>query len=110
MKEGARVVFEPSGKAAEVPRGSRLLDAALRLGVPVRHVCGGNANCTTCRVRVLDGAHHLTRVEPREAGRLPDEKLEAGWRLSCQARVYGPVRVRVPTLQERLQEAEEGIS
>lgn len=104
---GHRVVFQPSGTEGLARPGETLLSLALRLGVALRHVCGGNANCTTCRVQVREGAERLSPAEPRETGRLPDVRLQAGWRLACQARVHGPAVVRMPTLLERIQEASE---
>lgn len=102
-----RVLFLPSGTEGCARPGETLLSLALRLGVALRHVCGGNANCTTCRVQVREGAERLSPPEPRETGRLPDVRWRAGWRLACQARVLGPAVVRLPTLMERIQEAGE---
>lgn len=104
---GHRVVFHPSGESGTARPGETLLQVALRLGVALRHVCGGNANCTTCRVQVKEGPGSLTAPTEKEAGRLPDERLASGWRLSCQARVHGPVAVRIPSLIERIREASE---
>ncbi|MEW6281477.1 MAG: 2Fe-2S iron-sulfur cluster-binding protein [Candidatus Eremiobacterota bacterium] len=101
------VVFLPSGQRGRVRPGARLLDAALEGDVNLRHVCGGNANCTTCRVQVQDGGHNLSPLNDKESGRLPDERLAAGWRLACQARVRGPVTVRIPSLLEQIREREE---
>ena len=100
-------MFLPSRLEGSARSGETLLALALRLGVPLRHVCGGRGSCTTCRVQVREGVEGLEPAGDREQRRLPDARLEAGWRLSCQARVRGPVVVRVPSLLERLQEAEE---
>lgn len=104
---GPRVVFLPSGTEGAARPGETLLALAGRLGVPLRHVCGGQANCTTCRVQVQEGAAGLSPAADRERHRLPDFRLESGWRLSCQARVLGSVVVRIPSLLERIQEAAE---
>ncbi len=70
-----------------------LLDLALGAGVPLYHECGGRARCSTCRVRVVDGAGLLPRTE-REAR----FAARAGWgpeiRLACQATVVGDVKVQ----------------
>lgn len=100
MRREAKVIFEPSGAAGMVACGTRLLDAAAQLRVSLRQVCGGNANCTTCRVQVLAGADFLSPAEDKERNRLPESRLTQGWRLSCQALVKGPVKVRVPTVGE----------
>jgi ferredoxin len=53
--------------------------------------CGGFAACNSCRVDVLDGAEHLTPLLPEEEPFLD----VPGQRLGCQARVQGPVHVRL---------------
>lgn len=100
------VTFLPAGKTARVRAGARLLDAAEEGRVNLRHVCGGNAQCTTCRVQVREGKQNLTPINDKESRRLPDERLAADWRLACQARVHGSVTVRIPTLVEQLQEVQ----
>lgn len=78
----------------EFPVGGTLLDASLAHGIPHSHACCGNARCTTCRVRVLDGGSYLA---PRTAA---EQKvaLEKNWpediRLACQAKVLGDVKIR----------------
>lgn len=102
---GCEVTFLPARKTARVKAGARVLDAAEGL-VSLRHVCGGNGQCTTCRVQVRAGKENLTPINDKESRRLPDERLAADWRLACQARVHGPVTVRIPTLVEQLQEVQ----
>ena len=75
--------------------GQRLLDAILGAGIEHRHICGGNGFCTSCRVEILHDDGGLSPVSPLERERLG---REAGrLRLACQARVLGPVSIRVPT-------------
>lgn len=73
--------------------GQTLLETSLRAKVPHFHQCHGLARCTTCRVRVLDGADNLS---PRTGEEL-QISTERGWgddiRLACQARVLGDVTV-----------------
>jgi ferredoxin len=45
-----------------------ILVAAQRSGVPLRHDCGGKAQCGTCRVKVLSGK--LSPMGERERARL----------------------------------------
>ena len=94
------VVFEPSGQRGTGRVGETVREVANRIGVSLRQVCGGQANCTTCRVRLLEG--RLAPPASRETGRLPEERLEQGYRLACQARLEGagPVRLHIPTLME----------
>lgn len=89
------VVFADVARG-EVEAGRTLLQAAVALDVDVDHFCGGCCSCGTCRVEVLSGADALSRMKPSESIVLGHEAVDAGDRLACQARVLGPVEVRVP--------------
>lgn len=39
----------------EADPGPHLVIALEYLGIDIRHWCGGNARCTTCRVEILEG-------------------------------------------------------
>ncbi|RMH05098.1 MAG: (2Fe-2S)-binding protein [Nitrospirae bacterium] len=93
-----RVTFlHPEGKSGEVPDNVTLLEAAELLGFPLKHECGGNASCSTCRVEVIMGGDHLSEIDFDEQDLLDREALtEPYHRLGCQARVLGDVIVQVP--------------
>lgn len=99
VPERTTVVFQTdSGQRVEgeVPGGISLLACARHLDVRVTHYCGGMCSCGTCRVEVVDGADLLSPALPNERMVLGAERDAAGDRLACQARVLGPVVVRVP--------------
>ncbi len=75
----------------EVDVGETLLEACEAAAIPMESACGGFAACNSCRVDVLDGARHLSLLLPEEEPFLDT----AGQRLGCQARVFGPVAVRL---------------
>ena len=83
------VDFEPLGRRARVEPGTTLLEAARQAGVGLNAVCGGAGTCGTCRVRVVAG-----EVTPPTGAE--QESLADGFRLACQTRVLGDVRVDVP--------------
>jgi ferredoxin len=90
---GQVAFFLPARRQVEV--GDRtLLRAAGDAGVPIQSVCGGQALCTTCRVKVVEGAENLTPPTDDEADILGD-LVDHGYRLACQTRVTGPVAVHV---------------
>ena len=79
----------------EIPFGDRanLLEVAVAAGVAIPHLCGGRARCSTCRVRIIEGAAALAgRTEPETAMAakldFPDEI-----RLACQTEATGSVRL-----------------
>lgn len=94
---GAHVEVRFEGwPAATVPRGMTVLRAAERLDIDLDHFCGGQCSCGTCRVEVVAGAAHLAPPLPQETLVLGPLASAAGDRLGCQARILGPVEVRVP--------------
>ena len=86
----------PNGIAGEVEINLTILEAAQCLGFPLNHECGGNATCVTCRVEVIEGAEHLDEIDFDEQDLLDREEIVGPWRLGCQARLRGDVKVRVP--------------
>lgn len=80
----------------EVPFGASVLIASRLLRVDLDHFCGGQCSCGTCRVEVVDGAKHLSPRHMNEELVLGVEGVARGDRLACQAKIQGPVRVRVP--------------
>jgi ferredoxin len=94
--EPGPIVVRVGGSTARVQAGSTVLEAAVEAGVDLRHYCGGNCSCGTCRVEIVAGRSALSRPEPMEAIVLGPEALDRGDRLACQAQVHGDVEVRVP--------------
>lgn len=89
------VRFEDQG-GGQVPGGVSLLAAAMKLDVRLPHYCGGMCSCGTCRVEIVQGADNLSLPRGNETMVLGAEAAGRGARLACQARVLGPVVVRVP--------------
>lgn len=77
--------------------GGQTLLQALRAGeVDIAHYCGGTCSCGTCLVDVEGGAAGLTAMTGGEELVLGGAQVRAGQRLACQARVVGPVQLRIP--------------
>lgn len=64
-------------------------------GVPIQNLCGGQAKCGMCLVRVSNGAKYLSSVRPREAERLAALAAPSGTRLACQTHARGPVEIEI---------------
>jgi 2Fe-2S ferredoxin len=94
--EAGEVEVRFGERVARVRRGVTLLEAAERAGVELRHYCGGNCSCGTCRVEVRAGGRGLSRAEPMETLVLGAEAAARGDRLACQAVVREDVTVHVP--------------
>jgi len=89
-----RIRFLPEGREAQVRPGTTVMDASRKAGVHIRSRCAGKAACLMCKVQVSDqsGLSPLSEMERRKLAGLDEQ----GIRLSCQARVTGPVEVEVP--------------
>lgn len=77
----------------DVRPGEPVLAAARRQGYRWPSVCGGEAMCGTCFVRVTGGAEHTSEMRDAERTRLRfvGKGNDAAARLACQMRVTGPV-------------------
>lgn len=82
--------------AVNVARGTTLLEAAEAAKLDLRHYCGGNSSCGTCRIVVRSGAKNLSKREGMEEMALGAENAARGDRLACQAQVLGEVEVEIP--------------
>ena len=83
------------GPAVEVEEGETVLDASIRHGVDHRNACGGDCQCSTCRVEVVEGLEHCPEPNPNEREVLAINRLQAPIRLGCQLRPRGDITVRV---------------
>ncbi|NMM45977.1 2Fe-2S iron-sulfur cluster binding domain-containing protein [Rhodospirillaceae bacterium KN72] len=84
---GNRVVLLlPDGGKVPVPAGATALEAIRASGRPHAAVCGGRGRCTTCRVRILEGASLLAPPDELEKKALERIKALEGVRLACQIR------------------------
>ena len=101
--------FQPEGRNGLVAEGTYLLDAAKRLGVSLPTECGGRGECDTCAVIVEEGATLLSSLSEAERARLSPERLAAGERLACQAKVErgGEVVLRPVPQTERAETSAE---
>lgn len=73
-----------------------LLAHAEAFEIPLAQACGGQAECGTCRVRVVSGA--LTEPTPDEQELMATHRRRFGQgeRLACQCRPRGDVVVALP--------------
>jgi uncharacterized 2Fe-2S/4Fe-4S cluster protein (DUF4445 family) len=102
----ALIVFSPSGKRGRFPVGTSVLQAGRELGVDIDSICGGRARCTRCQVQPVEGSFakegivsspdHLSEMGQGEKFWLEKGRLQAGNRLSCQAKILGDIRIDVP--------------
>jgi adenylate cyclase len=74
------------GPTVRVARGPTLLEISRMYGISHAAVCGGRARCSTCRVRIDDGASTLPPPTYPEAITLASIAAPKNVRLACQVR------------------------
>ncbi|MGB3457096.1 MAG: ASKHA domain-containing protein [Litorimonas sp.] len=100
------LVFTPSGKRVSAKAGDSVYDAALRAGVDIQSICGGNGICKRCQCSLETGDHAkfglsvtddaLFKLRPAEKKAIHDGDMKAGYRLACRARVMGDAVIDIP--------------
>jgi|GEM_PF-3417223 len=85
------VILDGQQYELEVNEGENMLDAALDREVELDYSCR-NGSCDSCLVRILAGINNLSPPTPEEVAMLGDE-IQKGFRLSCQVKVHGPVKL-----------------
>jgi len=89
----ARIRFLPSGRELRVARGTTLLEAARRAGLPMASACGADGLCARCGVRVHAGVGALSAEGELEARQKRRNRIDPALRLACRAAVSGDVEV-----------------
>lgn len=102
----AMVIFQPSGRRGEVPKGTTLIEASRLLGVDIEALCGEKKVCGKCVVRIEQGnfekyginsaISHVSPWQEEEEKFINAERREKGFRLGCVAKVLDDVLVFVP--------------
>jgi NTE family protein len=85
-KDKALITIRYPERTVQAPRGWTVLEVSRHFGIPHRAMCGGRARCSTCRVRVIDGASHCPRPGPDERRTLERVRASPDVRLACQLR------------------------
>lgn len=77
-----------------VAENQTLLSASIEAGIPIFHICGGKAKCSTCRVLVIEGLDALTPPNDREKKLRHQMHFPPNVRLACQTYARGgPIRL-----------------
>lgn len=76
----------------QVAGGGTLLVALTSNGIPIPCPCGGKATCKQCRVQIVDGASIALETDKAT---FTKKQMKEGWRLSCQAKVKGNMKLHI---------------
>jgi len=105
-KDNAMVIFQPSGRRGNVPKGVTLIEASRLLGVDIESLCGEKKVCGKCIVRIEEGhfekynvvssMKNVSEWQKEEDKFINKEGKAKGLRLGCVATVQGDLLVFVP--------------
>jgi adenylate cyclase len=80
-------------RTVSVPRGWTVLEASRAFRISHASICGGQARCSTCRVRVSAGEHFCPPPKATELATLHRIGATPDIRLACQLRPQGSISV-----------------
>ncbi|MBW2582460.1 MAG: DUF4445 domain-containing protein [Deltaproteobacteria bacterium] len=105
-EDKAMVIFQPSGRRGEVPKGITVIEASRLLGADIEALCGEKKVCGKCVVRIEEGhfekygiqssMSHVSPWQEEEEKFVNTERREKGFRLGCVATVEDDILVFVP--------------
>lgn len=79
-------------EAFQAEEGTKLVNALEQNGVDVSHRCGGQARCTTCRVKFSTEEPPMNQAEHDS---LEEDGVLGEFRLSCQIRIDRDMEIEV---------------
>ncbi len=91
----ASIRIQNTGRMVKASAAISILNALMREGVQIKHVCGGKALCGTCRFKVIDGHRFLSPIKKREQIRLDALGNPIDVRLACQTYTFGDITIEI---------------
>lgn len=82
-------------KQTKIKENHSILRAAKQAHIPLRHRCGGKAQCTTCKV-IVEDASSVTSPSQLEQDLLGYDFIQQHYRLSCQTRLISDTTILLP--------------
>lgn len=76
-------------KPITVDEGQTVLAASLAAGISHYHSCGGKAQCSTCRILILEGMENLSSYSDKETALRQKLPFPKNIRLACQCYITG---------------------
>ncbi|QNR24614.1 NADH:ubiquinone reductase (Na(+)-transporting) subunit F [Croceimicrobium hydrocarbonivorans] len=98
---GAKAKLSPSGPVTlningedrQVDSGSTLLTTLGNEKIFLPSACGGGGTCAMCKCQVVEGGGEIL---PTEVGYFTRKEVQEKWRLGCQVKVRGDMKIHVP--------------
>ncbi len=80
-------------RSLTVEPGSTLLSTLGENGIFLPSACGGGGSCGMCKCQVVEGGGEIL---PTEVNFFSRREQQANWRLGCQVKVRGDLKIRIP--------------
>jgi len=90
---GAVKITINSEKELEVSAGSSLLTTLSNAKLFLPSACGGGGTCGMCRCQITDGGGSILSTE---TGFFTRKQIAQNWRLGCQVKVRGDLKIEIP--------------
>ena len=87
------LILEPISKRINVVEGSTVYESLLALNLPIGALCAGKGTCGKCVISVLDPNPKISEPSEQEKKILNNQKILEGYRLACQTKILGDLRV-----------------
>lgn len=91
----ASITLENTGEVLEASPAVSILNNLLRKGISISHICGGRAQCGTCRFEVIKGERYLSPRTDIEKRKLEVLGNPDNIRLACQTYTFGDITIRI---------------
>ena len=98
----AKKYLSPSGnvnitingdKTISVAQGGSVLSTLASEGIYLSSACGGKGSCGQCKCQVVEGGGEIL---DSEKGQFTRKQIKDHWRLGCQCKVKGDLKIKVP--------------
>ncbi|MFX0024518.1 MAG: ASKHA domain-containing protein [Candidatus Hermodarchaeota archaeon] len=89
------LILEPLSKRINIDYGSLVYNALLALNFPITALCAGKGACGKCLIHILESDPKISEPTDKEEKFLGNEKIKKGYRLACQTRIFGDLRVYI---------------
>ncbi len=87
------VTLQVNDKEFTVSPGNTLLSTLSTQNIFLPSACGGGGTCAMCRAQVVEGGGSILQTEK---GFFTRKEQQDNWRLGCQVKIRGDMKIRIP--------------
>ena len=87
------VQLQVNDRVLTVSPGNTLLSTLSNQNIFLPSACGGGGTCAMCRAQVLEGGGTILQTEK---GFFTRKEQQDNWRLGCQVKVRGDMKIKIP--------------